>query len=391
MIRPRSRRLSVLALLASTTLALAHHRQTPPVLPLTSGGDTALPRMPAAGRTTLALAIANGADTAIQTLKPYKTPTLVTPITASGDNRNPAVSSTGRVVAYDTDADPLGLGLPGRQIVVAKNGLLVAGPNDATGTSENPTVDLAGQRVAFESTGDLANTGNPGIRQVFLQQPTGGVSQVSTGSGVSKNAALSASRGWIAFESTSDADTGVDTGIEQIWFGSVNGIPAVPLTHGLAPSTNPSFSAEGNILTFQSRADLADTQADMGVPQIFIYDTKTKTHAQLTFHPAGCTDSGVTKVNRDWRVAFVCAGQPYFYMLREDVLYAVDAPDGTTSRILPELGKHFVVLSTTSDLLAGSGTTPGRRIYLVNLYKREALAVPSTPAVWFPFRGIKPL
>jgi hypothetical protein len=347
--------------------------------------------MPAPGRTTLALAIANGADTAIQTMKPYKSPAFVTPITVTGDNRNPAVSFTGRVVAYDTTADPLGLGLPGRQIVVAKNGLLVAGPNDQTGTSENPTVDVGGQRVAFESTGDLANTGNAGVRQVFLQQPTGGVSQVSTGSGTSKNAALSARRGWIAFESTSDEGTGADTGIEQIWLGSVNGIPAARLTHGLAPSTNPSFSAEGNILTFQSRADLAGTQGDMGVPQVFIYDTKTKTQAQLTFHPAGCADPGVTKVKRDWRVGFVCAGRPYFYMIREDVLYAIVAPDGTTSRMLPELGKHFVVLSTTSDLLTGSGTTPGRRIYLVNLFKRAALPVPSTPAVWFPFRGIKPL
>jgi hypothetical protein len=391
MITRLSRRLSAVAVLASAAAAFAHHRQMPPVLALTSSGDTALPRMPAPGRTTLALPIANGADTVLQTVKPYKTPAIVTPIATSGDNQNPAISFNGRVVAFDTDADPLGLGLPGRQIVVSKNGFLVGGPADPTGTSTNPSVDVAGQRVAFESTGDLANTGNPGARQIFLQQPTGGVSQVSSGTGTSRNAALAARRGWIAFESTSDPDTGVDTGVEQIWLGTVDGVPAAPVTAGTAPSANPSFSADGNILAFQSRADLADSQADMGVPQIFIYDTKSKTKAQLTFEPAGCTDPGVTKVKRDWRVGFVCAGQPYFYMIREDVLYAVDAPDGTTSRILPELGKHFLVLSTTSDLVAGSGATAGRQIYLVNLFKRAATAVPATPAVWFPFRGIKPL
>jgi hypothetical protein len=78
-------------------------------------------------------------------------------------------------------------------------------------------------------------------------------------------------------------------------------------------------------------------------------------------------------------------------MIREDVLYQVATPDGDTTRMYPELGKHFLVLSTTSDLIAGSGTTPGHQVYMVNLYKRPALPIPSLVAVWFPFRGIKPL
>jgi Tol biopolymer transport system component len=389
-VRPRFLALALAATLVATS-ALAHHRQTPPVVALTTGGDTPLPRLPAPGRTTIALATPQGADTAIMSVKPYKTPLLVTPFATTGDNQNPAVSFNGNVIAYDTDADPASTGLPGRQIVVASSQVVVAGPSDPTGTSANPSVDVSGQRLAFESTGDLANTGNPGARQVFLRQPTGGVSQASFGVGTSRNPALSAGRRWLAFESTSAPGTGVETGIEQIWLGTVDGIAAAPITNGLAPSTRPSFSAEGNILAFQSRADLAGNLSDMGVPQIFIYDTKSKTTAQLTFDPAGCTDAGVTKVRRDWRVGFVCSGQALFYMIREDVLYRVETPSGGTTRFYPELGKHFVVMSTTSDMVAGSGSTAGHQIYMVNLYKRPATPVPAPVAVWFPFRGIKPL
>jgi hypothetical protein len=373
------------------TVAFAHHRQTAPIVALTTSGDTPLPRLPSPGRTTVALALPAGADTTILTVKPYKTPLLVTPLTGSGDNQNPAISFNGGVVAYDTDADPAGTGLPGRQIALASSHAVIAGPGDPTGTSVNPAVDGSAQRLAFESTGDLANTGNPGARQVFLRQPNGGLSQASVGVGTSRNPALSARRGRIAFESTSAPGTGIDTGIEQIWLGTVTGVPAAPITNGLAPSTRPSFSDEGSILAFQSRANLAGDLSDMGVPQIFIYDTKSKTTAQLTFDPAGCTDAGITKVNRDWRVGFVCSDQALFYMIRADVLYRVDTPSGGTSRFYPELGKHFVVMSTTSDMIAGSGSTPGHQVYMVNLYKRPATAIPAPVAVWFPFRGIKPL
>jgi hypothetical protein len=391
MIRPRRRLAAVLTAALTATPALAHHRQTPPIVPLTTGGDSALPRLPAPGRTTVVLAVPQGADIPVVTVKPYKTPPLATPVAGTGDNQNPAISFTGTVVAWDTDADPTGTGLPGRQIVLSKSGGLTAGPSDPTGTSTNPTLDVSGQRLAFDSTGDLANTGNAGARQVFLRQPTGGVSQASSGVGTSGNAALSARRAWLAFDSTSDPGTGVDTGIAQIWLGTVDGVPAAPITDGLASSTRPSFSDDGTILAFQSRANLAGDKSDMGVPQVFIYDTKSKTSAQLTFDPAGCTNPGVSKVRRDWRVGFVCNGKALFYMIREDVLYQVETPDGETTAIYPELGKHFIVLATDSDLLAGSGTTIGHHVYMVNLYKRPAMPIPATPAVWFPFRGIKPL
>jgi hypothetical protein len=201
---------------------------------------------------------------------------------------------------------------------------------------------------------------------------------------------LSPKRRLVIFESSSDPLTGVDTGVAQIWLGDVAGGTPLPITAGFGPSVNPAISNDGRIVAFESTADLAGTQADTGVSQVFMYDTKSKTYARITNEPAGCTLPSAFKVQLDWRVAFVCSGLPYFTMLRADQRYVVPAADGTTQRVIAELGIHFLVLSTTADLIAGSGTTPGSQVYLVNLFKRPAVPVPGE-IKWFPSQGLPPL
>jgi hypothetical protein len=165
-----------------------------------------------------------------------------------------------------------------------------------------------------------------------------------------------------------------------------------PVTDGFAPSTRPTWSDDGNIVAFQSQADLPGDKSDMGIPQVFIYDTKSKTSAQLTFDPGGCTDPVVTKVRKDWRVGFLCGGEARFYMIRADVLSRIDTLGAAAAGFAPELGKFFVVVSTTGALLAGSGTTAGHQVYMLNLFKRPAFPISGAPtAVWFPTRGINPL
>jgi hypothetical protein len=379
------------AVLASAP-AVAHHRQTPEVLQYTHEGDVLLPRLPALGRTTIVLAIPSGVDTQIVTVQPYRDPSLLNPIGPAGDNQNPSISFSGGVVAWDTSNDPIGTDLPGRQIIMAKRGALVQGSQDPTGTSTNPSLDVAGSRLAFESNGDLAATGNPpGARQVFLRQPTGLVAQMSIGLGSSTNPTLSAQKHLIAFQSTSDPATGLDTGISQIWIGPVTAVtPAVPITAGLASSSKPTFSDDGAVLAFESRANLANDQTDLGAPQIFIYHVKTQTYAQLTHEPGGCTDPAVGRFKRDWRVAYVCGGVGYVYLLRADERTTLET-GGDTARLVPEPGTHFFVVSTTGDLIAGTGTTAGHEVYQVNAYKRPLTPFdPGYVARWFPFRGIPP-
>jgi hypothetical protein len=345
------------------TPALAHHRQTPEILRYTSTGDTDLPRLPALGRTTIVMAVPSGTGNQIVTVQPYKDPSVLKPIGPVGDNQNPSISFSGGVVAWDTAADPMNTGLPGRQIAMAKRGSLIQGPADPTGTSVNPSLDVAGSRVAFESTGDLAGTGNPGMHQVFLRSPGGVVTQVSLGIGASTKPALSPKKHLITFQSTSHPQTGLDTGITQIWLGGIvaTELP-VPITAGLADSTNPSFADDGAVVAFESRANLANDQTDMGAPQIFIYHIKSKTYAQITREPNGCTAPAVARFKRDWRVAYVCSGVSYVYFLRSDERFTLDTlPGSHTTRLVPEPGTHFFVVATTGDLLAAPAPPPAIR------------------------------
>src|SRR5262249_24486666 len=153
---------------------------------------------------------------------------------------------------------------------------------DASGTSANPVVDVAGLRVAFESAGDLAGTDHPGILQVYVLQPDGSIQQASTGVGTSRNAVLSPKKYRLAFKSTSDPMSGADTGISQSWLADLITASAAPVTNGLASSSNPALSDDGGLLVFESTADLAGTLGDTTVSQIFSYDPKSQTYAQIT-------------------------------------------------------------------------------------------------------------
>jgi hypothetical protein len=393
---PGTAGMQVLLILAAVTLAspvAAHHRQTDPVVALTSSGDTELPRVPAPGKKTLALAVQFGGGRRIVSISPWhdrSNPAAQTIVAEAGDHANPAVSYTGRAFAFDSGSDPLGTGLPGRQVIGARRVTLFAVSNDPSGTSINPSIDSNGNVIVFESTADLAGTGNPGARQVFARDRDGSIRQLSVGVGTSRNPVVSARRKQILFESSSDPVSGAETGVSQIWFGQLAGGPATPITAGLGPSRNPAISNDERLVVFESTADLAGTQADTGVPQVFLYHIKSKTYARITDEPAGCTLPSAAKVKRDYRIAYVCDGVPFFTMVRANERYRVPAPDGVTQRVIAELGIHFLILSTTSNLLQGSGTTPGNQVYLVNLFKRPAIAV-AGDVTWFPSPGLSPL
>lgn len=379
------------AALLVTVPAQAHHRQAPEVLPFNASGDTPLPRTAPPGNKTFTLAVEAPGGREIVAISPWKSlsgPVAPVTIAAAGSHANPAVSATGRAVAFDSDSDPLGLSLPGRQVVNAFKTTLLPVTEDPSGTSVNPSVDATGNRVAFESLGDLAGTGSAGVRHVFLREG-GLIRQLSQGVGTSRNPVLTAKQRLVIFESTSDPGNGADTGVSQIWVGPIDGTPA-PITAGAGSSRNPGASNDGRLVVFESTAALAAGGADTGVPQIFAYDVKSRTYARLTAEPQGCTLPAAFKVQRDWRIAYVCSGLPYFTMLRADQRYLVPATDGVTQRVVPALGVHFLLLSTTADLMTGSGTTPGRQVYLVNLFKRPAVPVAGT-VTWFPTQGIPPL
>jgi Tol biopolymer transport system component len=358
--------------------ARAHHRQTPAVTAITTAGDATLPRLPPPSRKAIAATV----DGTVTVYHPFADATSPAWTFAAGTNANPSISSNGRTIAWDTDADPLASGEPGRQVVVDRQRTLLQPRVDPTGTSANPALDLVGTWVAFESTADFAGTGNAGARQVFLVDQRGGtVVQLSRGVGTSRNPAVGRRGRRVVFESTSHAATGVDTGVAQIWTADPLTGAAGPITAGLGDSTKPSLSNDGRIVVFESRADLAGDGADTGVPQVFAYDTTSRTFARITDDAGGCTGAGASRIKRDWRIAYVCEGTAYFTMLRANERYRIQVDGGETTRLVPQADAHFLLIATTANLLAG-GTTDGRRVYMVNLFARPAAPVPGD-VVWF--------
>jgi hypothetical protein len=361
--------------------AHAFHRSSPPVIAVTSSGDTDLPRVPSQGRRSLVLVQTQG----IAAFLPFSTGGQATMLANSGGD--PAVSLNGRTIAWEADDDPLERGLPGWQIVLSQDGNLSPGVTDPSGTSANPSLDKRAGTLVFESAGDLTGTGGSGVTRVYARTKSGELLLVSTGSGQSGKAMLGAKGGLVAFESTSDPVSGVDTGIGQIWLARLATLPATRVTGGAAPSTDPTVSDDGRLIVFASQAALATDGADTGVSQVFAYDTKSETFAQITDEPGGCSRPAASKVRQDWRIAYVCGGEAFYTNLRENRRYHVPTPGGTTQAIVPEMGAHFVTVSTTANLLAGSGATPGHQIYILNLFKAPAPTAAGS-VTWFPTQGI---
>jgi Tol biopolymer transport system component len=369
---------AALALLVLALPAAAFHLQTPPIVQLTSTTtESMLPRVPAAGR-RLALAIEGSGR---QIFRQDRRGNTLEQITFAGDNDNPTISSRGKIIAWQADCEIIGCDAPGQQIFIWNGRRLWDGhgiaqvTNDPTGTSANPALSGGGSLLAFESTGDLAGTPNGGARQVFLIGNDGEIQQVSHGDGDSGNVTITKGGVTLAYDSTSSV-SGTDTGVAQIWLMERRS-PAAPITAGEGDSRRPAISGEGRYLVFESTADLLGDQHDTGVSQIFAYSLRHALLSRITDDPGGCTGASVTRVPGDWRVGFSCHGSGFFHHLIEGQTYRLPIVGGDTPQAVAELGGHFMVVSTTANLLGG-GTTPVHQVYMLNLHKLAAIPVDTT-------------
>jgi len=154
------------------------------------------------------------------------------------------------------------------------------------------------------------------------------------------------------------------------------------------------FSSEGHVIVFESTADLAGSGEDTGIPQIYAHELRSHTTARITDDATGCVDPSVRQYRTDWRIAFMCAGQPYYFMLRADERHWVWAP-GDTTRFLAGIAPQFVLINTTAAMFDRTlPPTASHQVYLLNLFKQDPVTeIPVVPgnALWFPTRGLSPL
>jgi hypothetical protein len=241
-------------------------------------------------------------------------------VTPTGQSGNPALSSDGRFVAFQSTAPDI---VPGQSDLNGANDIFVydrvlrtttlvshsylAGNIAANGASTNPSISGDGRYITFQSTAtDLQN----GIQHVprnnnndvYLYDRTTGVNSlvsrdnfggpvISTGDGASFNPVLSAGGGFITFVSEADdLATGGEVIPPQVLtnvflYDRVAGTIALvshdsasttsPFQAGDGPSSNPVISNDGLYVAYQSTAsDLVAGQIEVGLPtsQVFLYN-----------------------------------------------------------------------------------------------------------------------
>lgn len=372
-------------LVAAGTMAVAaprpvqaRHRQTPPIVRITSLGDNHLPRVAANGTTLVFASDADllGEGVSGKHVYRFKLRRLRLERVTSGSaiNDEPTVDRGARV-AFSSDGDLLGHGLPGRQIYLLKfnNHSMIQVTEDPTGTSGSPAMNAGGRFVAFTSAGDLAGTGN-GSRQIFLWDRAHRRTLQITHGGNPGPPAMSGNGRAVAFASEADLG-GTGNTVRQIFIYDRRLGTYTQVTSGKAPSYSPALDRSGRWLAFVSRANLLGDGADAGVSQVFLFDVRKARLQQLT---AGAADSRSPFVDRRGgiRVGFVSdadllgngagPGQPYYYSVRQHRIFQLPVA-GPSELAVPELGTYFMVLDSNADLL-GDGT-PGRQLYLINLFK----------------------
>ena len=185
----------------------------------------------------------------------------LTQITRSaGTNRNAVTSNNGKLIAFESDADPMGIGENTTQVYTydgetASFAALSHGP----GASRNPSISLNGRLVAFESGTDLLKNGTMGT-QIFVHKRAKALPQQISDHrpiGHCTGASLSANGHAVSFVSSDDLLSSGSTGSEVFSY-DLQHQALRQITDSQSPVSTAAY-AGGVFITFLSADDLLGT------------------------------------------------------------------------------------------------------------------------------------
>jgi Tol biopolymer transport system component len=230
---------------------------------------------------------------------------------ANSSSSNPSLSADGRFVAFESDASNLVAGDTNgtRDIFVydtqtrnIRRVSVDASGNQGNGYSRNASISADGRFVGFVSDASNLVAGDTnGTRDVFVYDTqTSNIRRVSVdangnqSNALSVNPSLSADGRFVAFDSdASNLVAGDTNGTRDIFVydTQTSNIRRVSVdangNQSNSSSTNPSLSADGRFVGFQSDASnlvAGDTNA---VPDIFVYDTQTSNIRRVSVDASG--------------------------------------------------------------------------------------------------------
>ena len=227
-----------------------------------------------------------------------------------------SISSTGRFIAFDSDATNLvtadtngatDVFLYDRQYLVTERISLDSAGNQANGASSNPSVSADGRFVAFESTASNLVAGDSnGNTDVFVRDRQDGstqrasVSSTSTqGNGPSFAAAISDDGRYVAFASLAnnlvpgDSNGATDIFVRDLLSGTTERVSVDSSgVQGNGTSRDEAISADGRYVAFDSAASNLVAGDTNGAIDTFVRDRLTGTTTRVSVNSAGIQGNG---------------------------------------------------------------------------------------------------
>jgi Tol biopolymer transport system component len=179
---------------------------------------------------------------------------------------------------------------------------------DGDRDSSAPDLTFDGRLVAFHSDADFLGSGIPDDQfEIWLYDTQSLTStRVTTASGASRHSwlpDLSADGGVLAFQSDSDFfGQGIQEDQEEIWLYNTHTLSLTRVTFGNSggvDSRTPSLSGDGAVVAFRSTADLLGEGRPANVEEVWLYDTAAMTYTRVTSSSGALRGSFGPSISQD--------------------------------------------------------------------------------------------
>jgi Tol biopolymer transport system component len=305
--------------------------------------------------------------------------------TGDGDSQRGTAGARSRTIVYDTR--PGGVG-PRQIYTVDRDTGTTRAVTQGDADSLNPKVDYSGRFVVFESDADLLGSGlsgtqvyraDLGIADSSCPYPCSngnpGLIRVTNQVGTSRNAVASKGGNIVAFESDADLLNTGATGTQVYLFDATAGT-LTRVSSGAGPSRNPALPRNGRGVAFES--DDAS-----GGTQIMLYRRNHGRVQPLTSSPGAQSTRPSFDSAAGRTIIFLSTGdllgtgsigpQVFRSDIRTGALSQITNTPGTISN--PSYSSiYFVTFLSDTDLLRNGDT--GFNLFVVNLFKLGPATLP---------------
>jgi Tol biopolymer transport system component len=246
---------------------------------------------------------------------------VTTTANVNRSSSSPAINSDGNWITFFSDADFLYHGIPDEQHEIwlydrqAANLVRATYANPSGRDSRYPSISGDGRWVAFYSNADFLGEGLPGsVAEIWLyDRQAMTVTRVTSGSHegrMSLMPSISADGRWVAFHSDSDfLGQGLPNDQFEIWLYDRQTTNLARVTYASGPdrdSRSPGLSGDGSWIAFASNSDFLDQGAPANIGEIWLYSRTAMTVTRITSASHSDRNSNEPSISRDGRqIAFI--------------------------------------------------------------------------------------